>query len=285
MRKNRVFVADAFYHITSRTNDKIRVFENRLGRKIMLLTLHNAKNKYHFRLANFCIMPTHIHLLIKPASGTYPAKIMQWIKTNSAKHWNQVHGSKDHLWGDRYFARPVRSPQEFEFVMNYIDQNAVKAGLVPNPADWKASGAYYKARNISGLVDFDPHERQPYVKLLSPIPPLVSRLMPQAQLEYTLKYYGVFAEAIHSLYTLIPTIPQLGESAFLQKPPICLHYSTGITDYYIYEFDGYDSFYGRVHSTVNPVEPEYTRFSLSALKNNPLMKLEVSVTNKYFLRK
>ena len=65
MRKKRELVENAFYHVTSRTNDKIRVFENRLGRKIMLIVLQNAKDKFHFRLANFCIMPTHIHLLIK----------------------------------------------------------------------------------------------------------------------------------------------------------------------------------------------------------------------------
>ena len=52
MRKNREFIEGAFYHVTSRTNDKIRVFENRLGRKIMLMTLQDAKEKYRFRLAN-----------------------------------------------------------------------------------------------------------------------------------------------------------------------------------------------------------------------------------------
>ena len=66
MRKKREFIEGAFYHVTSRTNNKIRVFENNLGRKIMLITLQDAKDKYRFRLANFCIMPTHIHLLIKP---------------------------------------------------------------------------------------------------------------------------------------------------------------------------------------------------------------------------
>jgi hypothetical protein len=33
MRKKREFVEGAAYHVTSRTNDKIRVFERNLGRK------------------------------------------------------------------------------------------------------------------------------------------------------------------------------------------------------------------------------------------------------------
>ena len=55
MRKKRVFTEGAFYHVTSRTNDKIRVFKNKLGRKIMLIALQDAKDKFRFRLTNFCI--------------------------------------------------------------------------------------------------------------------------------------------------------------------------------------------------------------------------------------
>jgi putative transposase len=97
MRKKREFFDEAFYHVTSRTNDKIRVFENKLGRKIMLMTLQDAKDKFRFRLANFCVMPTHIHLLIQPETGSILSEIMQWIKAQSAKRWNTIHGSTDHL--------------------------------------------------------------------------------------------------------------------------------------------------------------------------------------------
>ncbi|MCL2762973.1 MAG: transposase [Treponema sp.] len=180
MYKKRVFVEGTFYHVTSRTNNKIRVFENNLGRKIMVITLQDAKDKYHFRLANFCVMPTHIHLLIQPANGTNMSDIMHWIKIHSAKRWNFIHGSTDHMWGKRYFARMVKDPQEFEYVTNYIDQNPVVAGLVSEPAEWKASGAFYKAHEIEGLVDFNPVACQ--CKLLAPIPFLVSNLLPPAQL-------------------------------------------------------------------------------------------------------
>jgi len=54
---------------------------------------------------------------------------MQWIKANSAKHWNRINGSIDHMWGARFFARAIKNPAEYEFVMNYIDQNPVVVGL------------------------------------------------------------------------------------------------------------------------------------------------------------
>ena len=126
MRMKRVFIEGAFYHVTSRTNNKVRAFERNLGQKIMHLTLQEAKEKFGFCLANFCIMPTHIHLLIKPENGTSLSKIMQWIKTQSAKRWNSINGTSNHLWGDRYFSRVIKNEQDYITVMNYIDQNPVR---------------------------------------------------------------------------------------------------------------------------------------------------------------
>ena len=88
----------------------------------MLITVQDAKGKFRFRFANFCIMPTHMHLLIEPDERTNLSMIMRLIKTQSAKRWNSIHGSKDHMWGAGYYERAVKNPHEFEFVMDYIDQ-------------------------------------------------------------------------------------------------------------------------------------------------------------------
>ena len=56
--------------------------------------------------------------------------------------------------------------RDFFNVYDYIDQNPVKSGLVPNPTDWKACGAYYIVNNIGGFVDFTPFVRMSYIKLL-----------------------------------------------------------------------------------------------------------------------
>jgi len=276
MYKKREFIKGAFYHVTSRTNNKSRVFETNLGRRIMLLTLEDAKDKFRFRLGNFCIMPTHFHLLIKPAEGSCLSKIMFWIKIHSAKRWNCIHGSVDHLWGQRFFARPVKNSEEYEHVMNYIDQNPVKAGLVSAPENWKASGAYYKAHKIPNLVDFDGTEHWKYVKLLSPIPPAVSWLLPPKQLLHITQHYGVYADVIEQLYATVKIIPLIGDTDPMKGPTAYLHYFTETADYFIYEYDGQKNMYGKVRLNVFPQEEKTQIFNLSELKNIDKIKLDFS---------
>ena len=273
LRKKREFIAGSFYHVTSRTNDKIRVFENKLGRKLMLKTLQDAKDRFHFQLANFCVMPTHIHLLIKPMEETSLSVIMQWIKTQSAKRWNSIHGAIDHMWGHRFFSRAIKDPQEFDFVMDYIDQNAVAAGLAKSPAEWKASGAYYKAINFQTLIDSISDKKQPDSMLLPAIPYIVSNLLPPAQSALTIKYTGAYFEDIEYLFRLIQKIPGLGESLTVQKPPVYLRYYSGFEDYLISEFDGEDTMWGEVRNSLFPSESKYQKISLSRLKSNQQIKL------------
>ena len=280
MRKKREFIEGAYYHVTSRTNDKIRIFENNLGRKIMLIVLQDAKSKFRFRLANFCVMPTHIHLLIEPGEGTNLSMTMQWIKTKSAKWWNKAHGSKDHVWGDRYFARAVKDPIEYEFIMNYIDKNPVVAGLAAEPAEWQASAAYYKARGIAGLVDGCLDGCQSPVT--GSIPELVAKLLPPAQLAHTMQYFGAYAEAVDRLEKIAQKIPPPVIDTGASHPPCVsgtsashyLHYFTGSADYFICEYDGDDVMYGKVRFSVFPGETHYQQFSLTKLKSNRMLELD-----------
>jgi len=166
MRKRRELIEGAAYHVTSRTNGKVQAFSGNLGRKLLLVIIKKTKEKYGFKLYNFCIMTNHLHMLITPAGGTDLSRIIQWLKTKSAKSWNNTFHSNDHLWGERFFSRPIRNLKDYFKVNDYIDQNPVKAGLVQYPQDYRYSGAFYIANDIHGLVDFNSLEQQKYIKLL-----------------------------------------------------------------------------------------------------------------------
>jgi hypothetical protein len=66
------------------------------------------------------------------------------------------------LWGNRFFDRIIKTPEDFRKVMAYIDDNPVKAGLAARAGDWKASGAYHIRNGLQGLVDYDDFTRSLY---------------------------------------------------------------------------------------------------------------------------
>jgi len=113
------------------------------------------------------------------------------------------------------------------------------------------------------------------------IPPLVAKLLPPAQLDHVTQYISVYAEAIDRLTKTVSTIPHLsdhlGETASEPEPPPYLHYSTGTTHFYISEYDGDDTFYGKVRNNMHPPDNiEYRKISLSNLKSNTIIELTLS---------
>ena len=158
--------------------------------------------------------------------------------------------------------------------MNYIDKNPVAAGLAETPEEWKASGAFYKTQNLPGVVDFPLAETQN--NRLYQIPLFVSWLLPPSQLDHITKYLGAYIESIERLKKTVPGIPGIGKTENLQTAPIYLHFFTRTADYFICEYDGEDTLVGKSRFSVYPAETEYRKFSLSALKKNRLMELDLS---------
>ena len=49
--------------------------------------------------------------------------------------YNRIYQEWVHVWGSRYFSRPISSFGEYLSVYQYIDQNPAKAGLVDDPGE------------------------------------------------------------------------------------------------------------------------------------------------------
>ena len=182
------------------------------------------------------------------------------------------------MWGHRYFARAVKDKEEYEFVMEYIDQNPVKVGLASTPIEWKASGAYYKFKGLTSLVDYEQFEQKKYhdIKMLLPISHLVSNLFPPAQLEHTIKYYGVYALDLEQLHVTVRMMPFLCGTNSNKTMYAYLHYYTPTADYFIYEYDKQDIMFVKYRLNVFPHTTENKKISLAKLKAMQDIKIDLS---------
>ena len=82
------------------------------------------KNQELYQLVAFCIMPNHIHLLIKPLMPL--AAMMNMFKGISAKEINNIMGRKGTFWAKTYYDKGIRDQKNFDVVYCYIKNNPSK---------------------------------------------------------------------------------------------------------------------------------------------------------------
>ncbi len=94
-----------------------------------------------YRLLGWCIMPNHVHVLIEMTEDWSLSSILQNWRSYTAHVANSILGRTGAFWMSEYFDRFIRNDEHLRNVIDYIDNNAVKAGLVGEPALWRWSSA------------------------------------------------------------------------------------------------------------------------------------------------
>ena len=98
-----------------------------------------------YRLLAWCIMPNHVHVLIRPEQNL--AAIVRSWKSFTGR-WSLAHGVELGLgipgkkfWMREYWDRYIRDEPHHRRVIDYIHQNPVKAGLCGKAEEWPWSSA------------------------------------------------------------------------------------------------------------------------------------------------
>lgn len=119
----------------------------------------------------YSIMPTHIHLALKQLSDNGISKFIANILNSYTRYFNIEHGRKGPLWEGRFKSVLVESDEQLLHLTRYQHLNAVTAGLVKKPEEWRFSS--YKEYlgldgieticDFEGLLDINPKQYQKFV--------------------------------------------------------------------------------------------------------------------------
>ena len=101
-----------------------------------------------YRLLAWVIMPNHVHALVETMPGFPLDGVIQSWKSFTAKQVNKILDRSGQFWMPDYFDRYIRNEKHLATVVDYIEQNPVKAGLVDSASEWRWSSA---ARNAVGM--------------------------------------------------------------------------------------------------------------------------------------
>jgi len=85
-----------------------------------------------YDLIAWCIMPNHVHVMVRPLEGHNLAGILHSWKSFTAKQANQQLGETGSFWQEESYDHLIRDEDDFHYQLTYLLQNPEKAGL----ADW-----------------------------------------------------------------------------------------------------------------------------------------------------
>jgi len=87
-------------------------------------------DKVRYRMGDFVVMPNHVHLLcVFPDEELMRKQFDSW-QTFTATRINKLIGSKGKFWQGDPFDHLVRSPDQYDYLRDYIAKNPFKADLM-----------------------------------------------------------------------------------------------------------------------------------------------------------
>lgn len=143
-RQSRKTSLTGIYHVMLRGINRQDIFLNREDYWKFVKILHgqvNPKNdlgqplppKCYFYA--YCLMPNHIHLLIREKTEPL-GNVIKSIGIAYAAYFNKKYERVGHLFQDRYKSEPVNDMAYFLTLIRYIHQNPIAGGLTKRVEDY-----------------------------------------------------------------------------------------------------------------------------------------------------
>ncbi len=134
-RPLRITYPGAFYHITSRGNERKNIFKSQRDREQFLRYLESATERYGAKIHVYCLMSNHYHLLLETPLANL-SQIMRHINGAYTTYFNIKRERAGHLFQGRYKAILVEMDEYAQELSRYIHLNPVRAGIAEMPEQY-----------------------------------------------------------------------------------------------------------------------------------------------------
>jgi len=110
--------------------------------------LYGETVRRFYQLHAWVVMPNHVHAIFQPQTAM--PTIMRWLKGRTSRVANQILGrTGTPFWQDESFDHWVRTAEELQYLIEYVENNPVKAGLVEAKERWRWSSAGWVTDDIN----------------------------------------------------------------------------------------------------------------------------------------
>lgn len=154
-RPYRLQIENGLYHLTSRGNQKAKIYLDEVDHKKFLEYIANAKERYKIYVYAYILMSNHYHLLIETTQENL-SKMMHYVNGSYTSYFNCRHKKSGHLFQGRYKSILVDKEAYFMELTRYIHLNPVRAHIVDAPGEYEwSSYQEYTGRRKAWLIDKD----------------------------------------------------------------------------------------------------------------------------------
>ena len=142
MDKERNFYKNTFHHLYNRGANKEPIFFERENHFFFLRRVKYYGIKYRINILAYCLMPNHFHLFVQQTTDEFTiAMFLSSLLNSYVKSVNQKYKRSGTLFESKTKSKQIEDETYFKWVIKYILENPVKAGLAENINDWEFSNA------------------------------------------------------------------------------------------------------------------------------------------------
>ena len=145
-RTPRFLLSKSYYHIITRGNNRNIVFKEQEDYLFFLGLIDKYKKEHPFDLYHYCLMPNHVHFLIKTGNAAGFSVFMKKLNLAYFHYFKKKYGWTGHFWQGRFKSQPVGKDEYFIQCGKYIELNPIRAGLVKDPKKYSYSSYNYYAQ-------------------------------------------------------------------------------------------------------------------------------------------
>ena len=136
-RPPRLLYANQCYHVLNRANQKAQIFHSPADYDAFVKLMTRAQEQLEMAVLAVCLMPNHVHFVVRPAADKDITRWMHWLFTTHSRHYNDKYEKVGHVWQGRFKASIAQCDQHLLTVIRYVERNALRANLVHKAEDWR----------------------------------------------------------------------------------------------------------------------------------------------------
>jgi putative transposase len=145
-RTARAIAAENCYHVINRGNKKAAIFHEDADYEQFLALMSRAQRRVELPILAACLMPNHVHLVVRPSAASDLARWMHWTFTTHVRWCHAKYETTGRVWQGRFKAFSIQHDHHLLTVMRYVERNALRAGLVDRAEDWSWGSLAWRRR-------------------------------------------------------------------------------------------------------------------------------------------